>query len=101
MTNTDATLAAATVTNYGAGTTVASVTISLPRSADLAAAEGVVELVFRNMSQRAAEMLREDMEAMPAVKLSDVETVQFEIVQIARKLEEEGKIMIASGGDSA
>jgi flagellar motor switch protein FliG len=65
------------------------------------ASEGVAELIFRNMSQRAAQMLREDMEAMPAVKLSDVETVQFEIVQITRKLEEEGKILIASGGDSA
>ena len=38
---------------------------------------------------------------MSAVKLSDVETIQFEVVQQARKLEEEGKIIIASGGDSA
>jgi flagellar motor switch protein FliG len=45
-------------------------------------------------------MLREDMEAMSAVKLSDVENLQSEIVQIARKLEQEGKIIIASG-DSA
>jgi flagellar motor switch protein FliG len=65
------------------------------------ASETVTELIFRNMSTRTAEMLREDMEAMSAVKLSDVETVQFEIVQAARKLEEEGKIVIASGGDSA
>jgi flagellar motor switch protein FliG len=58
--------------------------------------EGVRELVFKNMSQRAAGMLREDMEAMPAVKLSDVEAVQFEILQITRKLEEEGKVIIQS-----
>jgi flagellar motor switch protein FliG len=65
------------------------------------ASESVRELVFKNMSERAAVMLREDMEAMAAVKLSEVENTQFEIVQIARKLEEEGKIIIASGGDSA
>lgn len=65
------------------------------------ASEAVTDLVFKNMSERAAKMLREDMEAMPAVKLSDVEAAQYEIVQIARKLEEEGKIIIAQGGDSA
>jgi flagellar motor switch protein FliG len=64
------------------------------------ASENVSELVFKNMSTRAAEMLREDIEAMGAVKLADVEAMQFEIVQVARKLEEEGKIIIASG-DSA
>jgi flagellar motor switch protein FliG len=64
------------------------------------ASENVSELVFNNMSTRAAEMLREDIEAMGAVKLADVEAMQFEIVQVARKLEEEGKIIIASG-DSA
>lgn len=65
------------------------------------ASEAVRELIFKNMSERAAKMLKEDMEAMSAVKLSDVETKQYEIVQVARKLEEEGKIIIASGGDSA
>ncbi|MBP9706667.1 MAG: flagellar motor switch protein FliG [Oligoflexales bacterium] len=64
------------------------------------ASEGVKDLVFANMSSRAAEMLREDMEASPAVKLSEVEACQFEIVQIARKLEEEGKLIIASGDAS-
>lgn len=65
------------------------------------ASESVKDLVFKNMSTRAAEMLEEDMESMAAVKLSDVEAVQFEIVSIARKLEEEGKVVIASGGDNA
>ena len=64
------------------------------------ASEAVSDLIFANMSDRAAKMLKEDMEAMGAVKLSDVETAQFEVVQVARKLEEEGKIVIASGGDS-
>ena len=63
--------------------------------------EAVRELIFKNMSERAAKMLREDMEAMSAVKLSDVEAIQFEVVQIARKLEAEGKIIIASGGESS
>jgi flagellar motor switch protein FliG len=65
------------------------------------ASDGVKDLVFKNMSERAAVMLREDMEAMSAVKLSDIETMQMEIIQITRKLEAEGKIIIASGGDSA
>jgi flagellar motor switch protein FliG len=61
------------------------------------ASEAVSELVFKNMSERAANMLKEDMEAMGAVKLSDVESTQYEIVQITRKLEEEGKVVIAQG----
>lgn len=65
------------------------------------ASETVAELIFKNMSERAAQMLKEDMEAMAATKLADVEAMQYEIVQIARKLEEEGKIIIQSGGDSA
>lgn len=64
------------------------------------ASEAVRELVFKNMSERAATMLREDMEAMQAVKLADVENIQYEIVQVARKLEEEGKIVINQGAES-
>jgi flagellar motor switch protein FliG len=63
--------------------------------------EAVKELVFKNMSTRAAEMLREDMEAGGAVKLADVEAAQLEVINIARKLETEGKIVIQGGGDSA
>lgn len=65
------------------------------------ASEQVKELVFKSMSERAAGMLKEDIEAMGAVKLSDVEAAQSEIVSIVRKLEEEGKIMIDKGGESA
>ncbi len=61
-----------------------------------AASEGLKDLVFRNMSERAATMLREDMEAMAATKLSDVEKVQMEILQATKKLETEGKIIIAN-----
>lgn len=59
--------------------------------------DAVRDLIFANMSERAAEMLREDMEAMGAVRLSDVETVQYEILQTTRKLEEEGKVVIQTG----
>ena len=59
--------------------------------------ESVKDLVFSNMSQRAAEMLSEDMDAMAAVKISDVENIQTEILAITRKLEEEGKILISTG----
>ena len=65
------------------------------------ASEGVKELVFKNMSTRAAEMLREDMAAGGAVKLADVEAAQLDVINIARKLESEGKIVIQGGGDSA
>jgi flagellar motor switch protein FliG len=65
------------------------------------ASEAVKELVFKNMSERAAVMLKEDMEASGAVKLSDVEAAQLEVINIARKLEGEGKIVIQGGGDAA
>lgn len=54
--------------------------------------------IFKNISQRAAEMLKEDLNNMGPSRLSDVETAQQEIVNIARRLEAEGKILIARGG---
>lgn len=53
---------------------------------------------FKNLSQRAAEMLREDLSSMGPSRLSDVEGAQQEIVNAARRLEAEGKILIARGG---
>ena len=64
-----------------------------------AATDEVKEKIFTNMSDRAATLVREDLEAMGPVRMSDVESAQQEIVNIARKLEEDGKIMIARGGD--
>jgi flagellar motor switch protein FliG len=62
--------------------------------------EDLKEKIFRNISSRAAEMIKEDLEVMGPVRLSDVEKAQTEIVKIASKLEEEGKIVIAGrGGD--
>ncbi len=57
------------------------------------------EKVFKNMSSRAAETLREDLEARGPVKLSDVETEQKEMLKIVRRLADEGQIMLSSGGD--
>jgi flagellar motor switch protein FliG len=58
------------------------------------------EKIFRNISSRAAEMIKDDLEAMGPVRLSDVEKAQTDIVKVASRLEEEGKIVIAGrGGD--
>jgi len=56
--------------------------------------------IFKNMSQRAAEMLKDDLEARGPVKLSEVEGAQKEILTTARKLGEEGTIMLGGKGDA-
>ncbi|MTV47794.1 flagellar motor switch protein FliG [Heliobacillus mobilis] len=60
--------------------------------------EEVVQKIFKNVSKRAGEMLREDMEFMGPVRLRDVEEAQQRIVNVIRKLEEAGEIVIARGG---
>jgi len=56
--------------------------------------------IFKNMSQRAVEMMKEDMEALGPVRIRDVEKAQHEIVEVIQKLEEEGVIsMRGAGGD--
>jgi flagellar motor switch protein FliG len=57
------------------------------------------EKIFKNMSQRAAEMLREDLESKGPVRLSEVENEQKEILKVARRLAEEGQIQIGGGGE--
>ena len=54
--------------------------------------------IFKNMSQRAAEMMREDLESKGPVKLSEVEGEQKEILKIARRLADEGQLSLGSGG---
>ena len=54
--------------------------------------------IFRNMSQRAAETVREDLEAKGPVKLSDVEAQHKEILKIVRRLADAGQIAIGGGG---
>lgn len=62
--------------------------------------EELKEKIFKNMSKRAAEMLRDDLEAKGPVKLSDVEGAQKEILAVARRLAEAGDISLGgSGGD--
>ena len=60
--------------------------------------EEIKQKIFKNISQRAANLLKEDLENMGPSRLSDVESAQVEIVNIARRLEIEGKILIARGG---
>jgi len=62
------------------------------------ASEQMREKIFANMSTRAADMIRDDLEAMGPVRLSEVELMQQSIVKIAMKLEEEGKLVLGSGG---
>lgn len=59
----------------------------------------VKEKFFKNMSSRAAEMLKDDMEARGPVKVSDVERAQQNILKVCRKLEDEGRIVIAGVGE--
>ncbi len=61
--------------------------------------EGLREKIFKNMSKRAADMMRDDIEAMPPVKVSDVEAAQKEILGIARKMADSGEIMLSGGAD--
>jgi flagellar motor switch protein FliG len=64
------------------------------------ASEGLGDKVFGNVSQRAAQMMKEDMEVMGPVRLRDVEQAQQNILKTARRLEEEGKIVLGGkGGD--
>ena len=62
------------------------------------ASEAVKEKIFKNMSERAVEMLNEDIEDMGPIKLSDVEKAQMSITQIALRLEEEDKITVGGRG---
>ncbi len=57
------------------------------------------EKVFRNMSTRAAETLREDLESRGPVRVSEVEAEQKEMLKIVRRLADEGQIVLGGGGD--
>jgi flagellar motor switch protein FliG len=63
------------------------------------AEDALQEKIFKNMSQRAAEMLRDDLEAKGPVRISEVEGAQKEILQIARKLADSGAIALAGKGE--
>ena len=62
------------------------------------ASDAVKELIFSSMSSRAAEMVRDDLENLGPVKISDVEAAQQKIIKVVKKLEEAGTIIIAGAG---
>lgn len=57
------------------------------------------EKIFKNMSKRAADLLRDDLDASPPVRVSDVEAAQKEILTTARRLADEGEIMLGGGAE--
>jgi len=57
------------------------------------------EKIFSNMSSRAAELLRDDLEASGPVKVSEVEGAQKEILIIARRMADAGEIALGGGGE--
>jgi flagellar motor switch protein FliG len=63
------------------------------------ASEEVKDLIFTNMSKRLVEMIKEDIEFMGPVRIRDIEDAQQNIVNIIRKLEEDGEIITPRGGD--
>jgi flagellar motor switch protein FliG len=63
-----------------------------------AASEDLKELIFRNMSERAVEILKEELDLMGPVKLKTVEEAQRHIIDAVRSLEEQGEIVIAGRG---
>jgi flagellar motor switch protein FliG len=63
------------------------------------ASEELKNYIFKSMSSRAVEMLKEDMEVLGPVKSRDVQKAQIEAVAVARKLEAEGKISLSQEGD--
>ena len=60
--------------------------------------DAIKEKVFKNMSTRAAELLRDDLEATGPVRVSDVESAQKEILTIARRMAEAGEIVLGGKG---
>lgn len=63
------------------------------------AEDAIRNKIMSNMSKRAAELLRDDLEAMPPVKLSDVENAQKEIMASAKRLAEAGEITLGARGE--
>ena len=65
------------------------------------ASEEIRQRFFSNMSKRAAEMLKEEMDVLGAVRLRDVEKAQQDVVAVTRKLEEEGLITTGAAAGEA
>ncbi|MES2324440.1 MAG: flagellar motor switch protein FliG [Pseudomonadota bacterium] len=65
------------------------------------ASQDLREKIFKNMSQRAGEMMREDLESKGPVRLSEVEAQQKQILQIVRRLSDEGQIVLGGKGEDS
>ena len=65
------------------------------------ASQDLRDKIFRNMSQRASEMMREDLESKGPVRLSEVEAQQKQILQIVRRLADEGQIVLGGKGEDS
>jgi flagellar motor switch protein FliG len=61
--------------------------------------QALQDKIFKNMSKRAGEMLRSDLEAKGPVRIAEVEAAQKEIVTVARRLADEGTIILGGNGD--
>ena len=62
------------------------------------ASEELKEHIFKNMSQRAADMIKEDMEYMGPVRITEVEAAQRNIIDVVKKLEQAGEIIVSGRG---
>lgn len=62
--------------------------------------EGIKDKFFKNMSKRASEMLRDDLEAKGPVRVTEVETAQREILGVARRMADEGQIVLGKGSEA-
>jgi flagellar motor switch protein FliG len=60
---------------------------------------GIREKIFANMSKRAADMLRDDLEVSGPVRVSEVDAAQKEVLMIARRLADAGQLSLSGGGD--
>lgn len=61
------------------------------------ASEEIKEKFFRNMSKRASDLMKEELEMMGPVRITEVEKAQMNIIRAAKKLEQEGKIVLSKG----
>ena len=63
------------------------------------ASDELKEKLFENMSERASMMLKEDLESLGPMKISEVEAAQQKVIAVVKKLEEDGKVIVSGGGD--
>ena len=84
---------------------IQTILLEVPSEALIIALKGakvdIKTKILKNMSERAAEMMLEDLKAKGPVRLSEVEKQQKEVLQIIKRLSDEGQITLESGGDDA